>query len=406
VRIVIVNKYLFRRDGVTSVVEETMKLLGERGHMVMAFGQADPRNFTEGIPHATVPPVALDAPDSPARAKLIALARILFGFGVRRRFARFLAEARPDVVHLHNIYHHLGPPIIGILRKRRIPIVMTLHDYKVFCPQYLLWRGERPCAACIARGPFNAVRFRCVRNSETASLVCWLEAILHRRFYAAVDRFCAPSRFMAEVAQQAGIPARKILVVPNPAPAFRPGETPPAGKPPLVLFLGRLYPEKGAETLLRAFARLRSGVANLTIAGEGPERARLEALNTSLGVAAAFPGFVDGSEKTRLLGRAAVVVFPSRWYENGPMTILEAFAAEKAVIASAIGGIPEMVRDGVNGLLVPPGDVKALAKALARLVADPALRAHLGRAARETAAREFSPEAYADRLEQIYRSLR
>ena len=135
-RILTVNKYLFRRDGVTTVVEETLRLLGDRGHEVLAFGQADPRNFTADLEGAYVRPVRLARDVASWRERAAALTRLLFGWGARSAFARLIEAAAPDIVHGHNIYHHLAPPLIGIARRRGIPVVMTLHDYKPFCPAY------------------------------------------------------------------------------------------------------------------------------------------------------------------------------------------------------------------------------------------------------------------------------
>jgi glycosyltransferase involved in cell wall biosynthesis len=417
VRILQINKYLFPRDGVTTVVAETIRLLEERGHQVAAFGQADPAAFPAASRGAVVDPIFLDRPASSLGARLACLGRLFFSTGARAAFSRLLAAWTPDVVHLHNIYHHLGAPIIGIAKRHGVPVVMTLHDYKPFCPDYLFLRAPARestlCTSCLRHGPFDAVRFRCVRDSRAASLVCWLEAVLHRRFYCRVDRFLAPSRFMAQKAREAGVPARRIAVVRNPAPAAVAEGGPRAGEPAddapaggEILFLGRLYREKGAALLVRAFARL-GGVANaagglrLTVAGEGPERQRVERLGR--GLAVHVPGFLDGPRKAEAIRRAAVIVFPSTWYENGPMTILEAFSAGKAVVASRIGGIPEMVVDNETGLLVTPGNEEELASALSRLLADPALRERLGRAARERAATLHAPPRYAAKLERAYR---
>jgi glycosyltransferase involved in cell wall biosynthesis len=180
---------------------------------------------------------------------------------------------------------------------------------------------------------------------------------------------------------------------------------PKEGAQPLILFLGRLYPEKGADVLIRAIRgrteRRSAPPATCLIAGDGPERPRLEAL--AAGHPVEFAGFVDGAAKADLLARATAVVVPSRWYENAPMAILEAFAAGTPVVASRIGGIPEMVRDGVEGLLVEPGDAGDLARALDRLLGDATLRRRLGRQARETAARAHAPERYVADLERVYR---
>ncbi len=419
-RVLQVNKYLFRRDGVTTVVERTIRLLRERGHAVTVFGQADPRNVTSDLTGAYVEPIALDTGDQPARRRLSCLLRILFGRGTRTAFVRLLNETRPDVVHVHNIYHHLGPQLIGMAKQRGIPVVMTVHDYKLFCPNYLFRRtpryGNRICTACTKHGPFSAVRYRCVRDSAAASLVCFVETLFHRRYYRRLDQFIAPSRFMAQQAAAAGIPPARLRIVRNPTfrrrtPDETPAPAPESSAPVEILFLGRLYPEKGAGTLLEAFAHLSAAgdtaacPARLVIAGEGPQRRELQAAARRSNLSVTFPGFLSGIKKDEALHRAALVVFPSVWYENAPMTILEAFEAATPVVASRIGGIPEMITHGHNGLLVAPGRAQELANALGRLLTAPRLRQRLGRAARETARRVFSPGAYAKELEAVYGKL-
>ncbi len=405
-RVLQINKYLFPRDGVTTVVAETIRILRERGHEITAFGQADARNFTTDLRAAYVPSIELDAALRSLRGRLAALARIFWGGGSARALARFVDETRPDVAHVHNIYHHLSPRCIAVLARRGIPVVMTLHDYKLFCPDYLFLRptegGPRPCTSCLAHGPFDALRFRCVRGSAPASLVCFLEALAHRRLWSMVDAFIAPSAFMARSAIAAGIPRRKIALVRNPAPRVAPPEGERAAEPARILFLGRLYPEKGARILVEAFARAETHGATLVVAGDGPERPALEALAKSRGLAVEFPGFLQGDAKARALASARALAFPSAWHENCPMAILEAFACGTPVVASAVGGIPELVIDGTNGLLVPPGNVHALAEKISAICVSSALAARLGQSARASAASEFGDEMYARDIVSTY----
>ena len=415
-RIVQVNKFLFPRDGVTTVIEETARILRRRGHEILFFGQRHERAFAPETRSAFVEPISLDRPLRSPRAKLRALGRFFFGTGAVGVFEKFIRERKPDVVHIHNIYHHLSPAIVGAAKRRGVPVVMTLHDYKLFCPSYIMWRrggsrsGGVPCRACIEKGSFEAVRHKCVRDSTAASLVCFLEALLHRPLWFLVDRFVAPSRFMARTAEAGGVPRSKLRVIHNPAPPVSASTQP--GSPPLLLYLGRLYPEKGVRNLLEACRILRCGSSvsdrrefSLVVAGEGPERERLEKFALSNRLPVAFPGFVEGRAKEELLARAAFLIFPSVWYENCPMTILEAFRAGKPVVASDIGGIPELVRDGVNGLVVPPDDPPRLARAAVRLLDDPRLRAKLGHRAERTAEEKFGEKRYAEALESVYREV-
>ena len=402
-RILQINKYLFRRDGVTAVFEDTIRALRARGHEVMVFGQAHPAEFTAGLPGRRIAPIDLNTAGETLRGRLRALARILLGAGACGPLRRLLVTRTPDIAHLHNIYHHIAAPVIAVLARRGIPAVMTAHDYKLCCPCYTRRRDAADtCSLCLRGGPFAAVRHRCVKHSAAASCVCWLEAIIHRRHWARLDAFVAPSRFMAEALRATGVPARRIVVIPNAVTA--PPPAPAAGVPPrTVLFLGRLYPEKGADVLLRAWARIAHRRTTLVIAGEGPERPRLERLAADLHARSVrFAGFLTGDARTEALRDALAVAVPSVWYENCPMTILEAFAAGKAVVASRIGGIPELLAHGEQGLLAPPGDAGALATQMARIIHDEPLRRRLGEAARARVCEAHAPALYSARLERLY----
>jgi glycosyltransferase involved in cell wall biosynthesis len=179
-----------------------------------------------------------------------------------------------------------------------------------------------------------------------------------------------------------------------------------AGRPEKDYFcyLGRLSHEKGLDILIRAVAKLETG--RLLIVGDGPEADDLKALALELGTSRVeFAGYRSGEELKRILAESQFLVLPSRWYENLPFAVMEAFASSKAVVASRIGGIPEMVDDGVNGLLFPPGDVEALAACLRRMLGDRGAREEMGRRGREKAERLYGRERHYARIEGIYREV-
>jgi glycosyltransferase involved in cell wall biosynthesis len=213
-----------------------------------------------------------------------------------------------------------------------------------------------------------------------------------------VQRFIAPSRFLAGKLEQGGFDPARITVLPNfvDAASFDPR---PEGD--YALYFGRLSREKGVDILLRAMASL--GKGKLKIAGDGPVRGNLEALASELGlVNVEFLGRRTGEEMRKILSSAQFVVLPSRWYENLPFSIMEAFAAGKPAIASDIGGIPEMIDDGENGLLFPMGDVGELERQLATLFDSPELRMQMGARGREKALRLYSAGYHYDRIMEIY----
>ncbi len=418
-----VNKYLYPRDGVTAVFEATVRALKARGHTLSAFGQKPPSSgrdqppeaFPCGIPKETISEMHFDQNAHTTQQKIASLLRMFTGKGAVSPLKRLLSKQHFDLAHLHNIYHHISPVIIPVLKRAGIPVVVTLHDYKLFCLNYLLLRKtpqhNRPecCTLCLEHSFLEGVRFRCVKGSKAASLLCFLEACIHRRLWSRADCFIVPSRFMGRIAEQGSIPRRKIRLLRNPAimpDSFTPAASPQTGSStPLVLFLGRLSPEKGADLLINAFSHLKGDQAELVIAGEGPEKAKLKEQARLLNAPVSFPGFLEGSVKYELLQRATVLCVPSLWYENCPMCILEAFSLGKAVIASSIGGIAEMIDHGKSGLLVTPGDEHAFAAALTTLLHDRRLRRSIEERAARTVRTRFSAENYADQLEELYRKL-
>ena len=313
-------------------------------------------------------------------------------------------EFRPDVVHLHNVYHHLSPSILGPLARRRVPAVMTLHDYKLACPTYRFLDKGEVCQACLGGHFTQAVRRRCKDGSLGSSAAMAAELALHTavRAYRHVQVFICPSRFMTGRMGAAGVFPERLRWIPHfvePAP-----ERVDDGDhhSTTVVFAGRLSPEKGVDTLVDAVGRI-EGPVRLDVAGEGPDRLRLEELAAVRATdRVRFLGRLGQKELDAALDGAAALALPSRWYENQPMVVLEAFARSVPVVATDLGGTPELIRHGTDGFLVPPDDPAALAAALAALVGDPARARAMGRAARDRALNEFSPATHLRRLDGAY----
>ncbi len=394
-KVLLVNKFLYPAGGAEAVMFLVWRTLEADGHTVIPFGMAHPRNVLTAYDKFLVPGVNYHQPMG-LRAQVTAARAMWYSSEARARLKRLLAETQPDIAYVHNIYHQLSPSVLDALREAGVPIIMTLHDYKLACPNYRLYTGGGPCTRCVGDGFHHAVLHRCVQGSRVKSLVCAIENALHRRrgAYMSVAYFIAPSRFLHDMMIRAGLPESKLLHWPNPV------ELPPVPRSRdagYVLYSGRLVPEKGMWTLMRAAQRLPQ--AEFRLAGEGPLRAELEAWCLQQGrFNVRFLGFVPPEDLPRLIREARCLVMPSEWYENCPMALLEALAHGVPVVASHIGGLPEYVTPGQEGLLVPPGDDAALAEALSRLLSDPAQAAAMGRAARKRAERDHAPRAYLERL--------
>lgn len=399
-RILHVNKFLYRKGGAEAYMEDLAALQVAAGHEVEFFGMDHPDNgparFSAHFPdHIELEP---PPPSLPGRAR--AAGRVLWSGSARRGMAGVVDAFRPDVVHLHNIYHQLSPSVLRPLAARGIPAVMTLHDYKLACPSYQMLAAGAPCRACLGGHFTQAVRRRCKGGSLSASALVAFELWAHTTFgaYGTVARFVAPSRFMAETMAGAGVFPGRLRHVPHFIDlSSTPVKEQPGGP---VVYAGRLSPEKGVDTLIEAAGLLR---APLEVAGDGPDMAALVAQADARAPGLVrFHGRLGKAAVLELFRAAAVVAVPSVWFENQPMTVLEALASGVPVVASDLGGLPELIDPGTDGDLVPPGDPAALAEALERVLDDPARSLAMGRAGREKVESAFAPALHLDRLERIY----
>jgi glycosyltransferase involved in cell wall biosynthesis len=400
-RILHVNKFLYRRGGAESYMLDVAALQGAAGHEVEFFGMRHPENPPLRFAAQFPPHVELEPPPSGMGRRLAATARMVWSPAAQHGMDQVVESFRPDVVHLHNIYHQLSPSVLRPLAERRVPAVMTLHDYKLVCPSYLLLDHGKVCDACLDGHFVHAVTRRCKDGSLGASAVLALESSVHRRLgaYGPVRVLICPSRFMAAKIAQGGVYADRLAVLSN----FMDTRAiaPKAGPGGNIVYVGRLAFEKGVDVLIQSVSRL--GEARLDIAGDGPERHALETLAAARAPGRVrFHGRLSRKHVLDLIRSAAVVVMPSRCHENQPMTVLEAFACAVPVVTTDLGGLPELVAGGRYGAIVPAENVEALAEVLAGMLADPDRAFAMGQAARTMAMDEFSPERHLAGLEGLY----
>lgn len=408
-RVLHVNKFLHRRGGAEGYMLDLADLQREAGHEVAFYGMSHPDNDQ---PSAGTPAsyVEFDPLPDGGRARAALVARMVWSRGAARGMEEALDAFRPDVVHAHNVYHQLSPSVLHAASRRGVPVVLTLHDYKLACPTYRFLDHGVPCTACVTQGPWQAARRACKDGSRAASAAASLEVSLHRWLHAydGVGRFIAPSRFLAGQMTAAGVYPDRIRVLSN----FTDLATVPTAGParPVAVYAGRLSSEKGVDTLVLAIGRIGStpdrapdGGLLLFIAGDGPQRPELEALAASEAPGLVrFVGHLARPELQVLLGAATVSVVPSRWHENQPLSVLESYALGVPVVATSLGGLPELVDDD-TGWLVPPDDVDALAAALREALADPSAARRRGAAGRRRVEGRHAPQQHLVDLAAIYR---
>ncbi len=324
-----------------------------------------------------------------------------------------LGQIEPDVAHLHNIYHHLSPSILGVLRRHGIPTVMTLHDLRLLCPAIHMLRGGEICEKCKGGQFHHAVLGRCVKESRAASFLAAIETFHQRarRLYEEqVDIFLCPSRFILDKYRDWGFPAHKLRHLPNfvDLEQWHPDRIPSDQPRDAFLFFGRISKEKGLRTLLEAQHLWEKGYAEgsittpplkLLIAGEGPCSANLRVFSSGLELQTMeFLGPLRPDDLRRALGRSRFTVLPSEWYENAPMAALESLAAGIPMVGTRLGGIPEMIQDGHNGVLVKPRNPENL---LAGLIKASAFSPQIGQQARAWAEANASRKTHMKNLQKI-----
>jgi glycosyltransferase involved in cell wall biosynthesis len=402
-RILLVNNQHYYGGGNSTDYLNTAALLREKGHEVAFFAMDSSKNLAD--PNADLFVSHIDFQELHGHKNLAnslkVLARVIYSPEASRKFCRLLERFQPDLVHLHNIHHHLSPSIIYAARKRKIPVIWRLHDYKSICPNthYLIDRTGEICEACGKGHYFSAIFRRCKKDSVLASAMAVLEKYAHDCLK--IDRhiayFLAPSRFLQGKYLQQGFPEQKLKYL----PLFVPNEMFQSGGSDegYFLFLGKVEALKGVFPLLEAARSLPQ--IRLLLAGgvREPLSGQLAGL---LPPNAEFLGMKDRKGVQHLLAGARALIVPSIWYENQPFVILEAFAAGKPVIASDLGGMTELVKHGERGLLTPPRDAEALAGAMKRLWDDPAWAVEMGHQAQEYARERHSAQTCYRELEEIY----
>lgn len=396
-KIVLANKYYYLRGGAERYVLDLERLLGARGHETAPFAMRSERNIPSPYTGYFVSEVQTERVRLGWQG-LRSLGRMIYSREAKRNMQTLVRDFKPDVCHVHNIYYQISPSILVALHERGIPTVMTVHDYHMISPQYMRWshgRIEDWSRAGIVRASLS--RFH--KNSIAASFAADLTFQLHRRMglYRLIDRYIAPTHFVKNLLTQHGFPESRIHVLPYGIDAQ--AVLPRYQDEGYILFVGRLVEEKGVWQLMRA-ARLAPGV-KIKVVGTGPEEERMHLFGDRLSNVE-FLGFQSGQALWDLYRGARAVVVPSIWEEVFGFVALEAMAAGKPVIATAIGGLPEVVEDRFTGLLVRPNEVKDLAEAMQRLADDPALARDLGMRARQQVLREHSVDRHYQGLMQIY----
>jgi glycosyltransferase involved in cell wall biosynthesis len=381
-KVLVVNNYYKSPGGEDAVFAAEVDLLSRYGHEVITYTK-----HNEAIEHAN--------------AALVAAAAV-WSRESQTELSGVLSKAPVDVVHFHNTFPLISPSAYYACRDAGVPVVQTLHNYRLLCPVATLYRDGRPCEDCLDRTvAWPGILHACYHKSRVHSTAVVGMLALHRylrTWQRSVNVYIALTRFARIKFSKGGIPAEKIVVKPN-FVARDPGIGERGGR--YGLFVGRLTPEKGVWTLLRAWGQLsRIPLKVVGAGGEGDAMRDFVAANGLESVE--LLGRKTREEVLDLMKQARFLVFPSEWYEGFPVTIVEAFACGLPVIAARLGSMAEIVDDGRTGLLFPPGDCAALAAAVTAVWEDRQGLERLAQGARTEYERVYTPARNYRKLLEIY----
>ena len=402
-RLLAINNYYYDRGGSEAIFFAHNRMLEELGWDIVPFSMQHPKNHPTPWSQYFIDDLEMHG-DYSLLQKVSRLPKVIYSFEARRKLGELIDRVRPDIAHAHNIYHHISPSILGLLKSRGIPTVLTLHDLKIACPAYNMLAPDGICERCKGGKVYNVVRHRCINGSAAMSLVVMMESVVHKllgSYKHDVDTFIVPSRFYIEKFSEWGMPASMFRHVPNfvdvqhYAPSYEPGEA--------FLYFGRVIRQKGVATLIRAAAAAHS---RLLIAGTGPQMEEMRTLADTLNADVTFLGHLGGQQLHDVIRSCRAVVLPSEWYENAPVSLLEAYALGKPVIGARIGGIPELIRENETGACFESGQVESARRVLEDFMARPAQQlADMGAAGRRWVVEDFTVAMYRQRMMSVYRDL-
>lgn len=383
-KILFVHNYYQQAGGEDNVVAAEMSLLRERGHEVQLWS-VDNKEL----------PIGLISKFQTALASNYSQTALSSAVDWIRRF-------KPDLVHVHNFFPQISPSVFDACLSQHVPVVQTLHNYRLICPGAMLMRDGKICEQCVSGTPYQAARYGCYKGSKLGSLAVAHMVASHRRqgtWQHKVNRFIALTDFAKSKFVEAGFPADKIAVKPN--FLYDPFVNLPVlggtERSSFALFVGRISQEKGIVTLLKAWSGLSSDDCVLKLAGGGP----LEGMLTGKKNIVAL-GRQEPSQVSKLMSQAAFLVLPSEWYEGFPLVLVEAFAHGLPILASKLGSMADIIQDGETGLLFTPGDASELAAKVRWLLENPQQRQMLGANARRIFLEKYTAERNYAELMAIY----
>lgn len=387
-RILQINKFFYPKGGTETYLLSLISLLSKNGHQIIGFSQKNKNNINITGKEFFTSEINLN---KFYFKNIFKIGRIFWSREAKNNIKKLIAKESIDLVHIHNIYHQISPSILPTLKQAGLPIVMTVHDFKLVSPYYTLWATKRNTNS----------------KSMLAKFFMNLEYAFHRSlkiYKKNIDLFIAPSEFVKNKLIKAGYDTHKIIVLPHFIENTNKNIL--TEEKNYIVCFGRLDASKGIDVLIKAFSKIKNDTT-LKIIGSGPEEKALKKLANDLAIKhkIEFIPHCQKDELEKIIAKSLFTVLPSLVHETFGLGIIESHLLAKPVIASAVGACSENISHQKTGLLVKPDNVDELKTAMETLILNPKLRQSMGSLAQDSAQKKFTATIHLQKITQIYNSL-
>lgn len=397
-KILMVNKFLYPKGGAETYTLKLGQELEKRGNEVQYFGMYDEKNtvgnklnlYTQNMDFHTNKLKKITYPF-----------KIIYSFDAKRKMKKIISDFKPDIIHLNNINFQLTPSIIDIAYKMKVPIVQTVHDYQMVCPNHFLynWKEKKICEKCIKGSKWNCTKYNCIHNSKAKSILGSIEGIIYSKIlksYSKVNLYICPSKFLEEELLKNDVFKGKTVSICNFIELNKNSEI--TKKEDYVLYFGRLAEEKGLIELIEAMKKLPN--IKLKIAGTGPLEKIIKSESNI-----EYVGFKTGDELKELIAKAKFAIYPSVWFENCPLSILEAESYGTPVITANYGGMKELVENNETGILINEINPENLRKIIEELYNDDNKIRYMSKNCIDKRKKMITLQQYTNKLEELYTTI-
>lgn len=398
-KILNINKFYYRKGGSEAYYFALADLLRENNHEVIPFSMKDNKNYETKYSKYFIENISYE--NMGIKEKAINGAKLIYSVEAKKKVKNIVNDNNPDIAHLHIFQHQLSPSILKEIKKSGTYVVNTVHDLKVICPNYKMLNEGEICEKCKSDKFINCFKSKCIKGSTVNSMLNTIEAYTHRilKSYDYVDKFICPSEFYMNKFIEFGIPKEKVVHIPNfvDVSKFNPNYE----HEDYFVYFGRLSEEKGINTLIKSMKYVNK--SKLIIVGTGPIEKELKEFVVKENIKnVEFVGFKTGNELENIIKKSRFIVIPSEWYENAPMSIIEAMAYGKAVLGSNIGGIPEFIENNHTGMIFNTKDEIDLASKINHLINEEKQTVEMGKNARIRAEKLYDKTVHYEKIMDLY----